>query len=493
MTDRLQQVCAFFDQVDDQGVSNAQKVAEHQKILRRIDTTSKSQSVEAVAGEDAASGAVAVDEFGNTVELPSGVVVEDGKLIGFGIHIYNEDVYPLQSFEIYLRNCQLTGVLDLDDCEDLVFLDVYHNCITEVKGRNLPSMRIFGVQDNQLEYIDAAQMPAVQGIDAGMNRLTSIDVSQNPELVELYINGNRFTKIDLSANPKLKYFYCHNNAITELDTRQNPLLRHLNATGNPLRSIRCLAPQREDALPLELYAGEGGTVGLKFNPVYDAQWKETGEWQQSYYAYPEMGFAFIGWYDEAGQVASTDATWVDGYGTSRVLTAKFRPASELIDVYDRNRQRTGIVMERAGASLPEGQYWLNVLAVVQDMQGRYLITQRSQKKSWAAGWWEVPGGGVAAGETSASTVLREVEEEVGLNVDGYEPELINSYCSENAKNGHNYFVDIYRFQLDFTGADVTIQTAEAVDFRLATWEEIEALHEEGIFLHFERLKTALGK
>ena len=166
-------------------------------------------------------------------------------------------------------------------------------------------------------------MPSCQGIDAGMNKLKEIDVSRNPELVELYINDNAFTEIDLSHNPKLKYFYCHNNHIAELDTRLNPLLRHLNATGNPMKSIRSLAPQREKKLPLELYAGDGGCVGLKFNPVYNAQWKETGEWQQSYYAYPDDGFRFDGWY-ENGEKVSEEETWIDEYGTSRILQARFR-------------------------------------------------------------------------------------------------------------------------------------------------------------------------
>lgn len=56
----------------------------------------------------------------------------------------------------------------------------------------------------------------------------------------------------------------------------------MNATANPMKTIRSLAPQREEELQLELYAGDGGCVGLKFNPIYNAQWKETGEWQQGY-------------------------------------------------------------------------------------------------------------------------------------------------------------------------------------------------------------------
>ena len=310
MEKTLKQLFDFFDIEDENGVSNLEKVRKYQKILRRVKTTDKSKSVEAVEN-DAAAG-----------DIPSGIVIENGKIIGLGIHIFNEDVYPLKSFEITLRNCGLIGALDVSDCMDMVFLDLYHNKITSVSSANMPSMRIFGVQDNLLETIDVSEMPSCQGIDAGMNRLKEIDVSHNPELVELYINDNAFTEIELSQNPKLKYFYCHNNRIVVLDTRANPLLRHLNATGNPMKSIRSLAPQREEKLPLELYAGDGGCVGLKFNPVYNAQWKETGEWQQSYYAYPDDGFCFDGWY-ENGEKVSGEETWIDEYGTSRILKAKF--------------------------------------------------------------------------------------------------------------------------------------------------------------------------
>ena len=313
MEKTLRQLLDFFDAKDENGVSNLEKVRKNQKILRRVETTDRSKSVEAV------------ERTGTDSVLPSGIVTENGRIIGLGIHIFNEDVYPLKSFEITLRGCDLTGGLDISDCTDMVFLDLYHNRLQSIRSKNLPSMRIFGVQDNQLREIDVREMPSCQGIDAGQNCLREIDVSRNPELVELYVNDNALTQIDLSHNGKLKYFYCHNNRITQLDTCANPLLRHLNATGNPMKTIRSLAPQREAALPLELYAGEGGSVGLKYNPIYNAQWKETGEWQQSYYACPETGFRFAGWY-ENGKKVSEEQAWTDEYGASRILEAHFERA-----------------------------------------------------------------------------------------------------------------------------------------------------------------------
>ena len=172
--------------------------------------------------------------------------------------------------------------------------------------------------------IDAAVPSADEGLLLGNGGFCCSVFQTADEIVFRFGRNDVWDRrVDLSRNPKLKYFYCHNNHIAGLDTRTNPLLRHLNATGNPMKSIRSLAPQREEKLPLEVYAGDGGCVGLKFNPVYNAQWKETGEWQQSYYAYPDDGFRFDGWYEDGTKI-SGEETWIDEYGTSRILQARFK-------------------------------------------------------------------------------------------------------------------------------------------------------------------------
>ena len=301
----LDNINRFFEYTDETGISNREKIASRQKVIRRVATTDKAKSYEESQAES------------------DGIVLKDGRLIGFGIHIFNEDIYPLQSFEIYLRGCDLAGSLDLSGQADLLFVDVYHNRISALNVDGASALRILGVQDNQISELDVTDLAACQGIDAGMNCLRHLDVSHNHELVELYLNDNQISEVNLGNCPKLKYFYCHNNPMEELDTTANPLLRHLNATGCPLKKIFSLAPQRDEKLPLELTAGEGGRVGLKFNPVYNAQWKETGEWQQTYYAYPQDGYRFKEWIDEDGKMVSTDEEWLDEYGSTRVITAVF--------------------------------------------------------------------------------------------------------------------------------------------------------------------------
>lgn len=161
---------------------------------------------------------------------------------------------------------------------------------------------------------------------------------------------------------------------------------------------------------------------------------------------------------------------------------------EYWDIYDKDKKRTGRTMKRNDWILKAGEYHLTVLGVVMRPDGKFLITKRVMTKHWAPGWWEVSGGAVQAGEESADAVKREVLEETGLDVTAAEGGYMFSYHRENPGEGDNYFVDVYRFILDFDEKDVTPQESETDGFMLATAEQIEALAKEGIFLHYDSIK-----
>lgn len=163
---------------------------------------------------------------------------------------------------------------------------------------------------------------------------------------------------------------------------------------------------------------------------------------------------------------------------------------ELWDIYDSNKQRTGRTMKRNDWCLKDGEYHLTVLGVVARPDGRFLITKRVMSKAWAPGWWEVSGGAVQAGEDSRDAVVREVKEETGLDVSNAEGGYLFSYQRENPGEGDNYFVDIYRFVMDFDETDVKPQEEETDGFMLATAEQIEELAQQGIFLHYDSIKKA---
>ncbi|MCI5641094.1 MAG: NUDIX domain-containing protein [Lachnospiraceae bacterium] len=161
---------------------------------------------------------------------------------------------------------------------------------------------------------------------------------------------------------------------------------------------------------------------------------------------------------------------------------------ELWDIYDANKQPTGRTMKRNDWCLKDGEYHLSVLGVIQRPDGKYLITKRAMDKAWAPGWWEVSGGAAIAGETSEQAVHREILEETGLDVSKAEGGFVFSYHRENPGEGDNYFVDVYKYTMDFTEDDIHLQEGETNGFQIATLEQMEQYDKEGIFLHFQSIK-----
>ena len=167
---------------------------------------------------------------------------------------------------------------------------------------------------------------------------------------------------------------------------------------------------------------------------------------------------------------------------------------EYWDIYNENKERTGRIMQRNDWNMKPGEYHLTVLGVICRMDGRYLITRRVQTKSWAAGCWEVPGGGVRAGEASFDAVRREVMEETGLDVTlaldgGYQ----FSYRRDNPEEKDNYFVDIYRFTMDVEESDIHLQETETDLFCFATTQEIKEIAKQGKFLHYDSIQEVFNK
>lgn len=67
--------------------------------------------------------------------------------------------------------------------------------------------------------------------------------------------------------------------------------------------------------------------------------------------------------------------------------------------------------------MPTKPFRLAVRAVIRDDQGRCLLLRRSDLCKAFAGTWEWPGGKADPGETFDETVLREVREETGLEIE----------------------------------------------------------------------------
>lgn len=161
---------------------------------------------------------------------------------------------------------------------------------------------------------------------------------------------------------------------------------------------------------------------------------------------------------------------------------------EYWDIYNRKKERTGRTMLRNDWNMKDGDFHLTVLGVIRRPDGKYLITKRVATKSWAPGWWEVSGGAVMAGEDSADAVRREVLEETGLDVANAGGGYQFTYMRENPEEKDNYFVDVYRFEMDFDESDLNLQEKETDGYLLATPDEIRAFAAQGIFLHYDSIR-----
>ena len=161
---------------------------------------------------------------------------------------------------------------------------------------------------------------------------------------------------------------------------------------------------------------------------------------------------------------------------------------EFWDIYNEKKEKTGRTMKRNDWNMKPDEFHLTVLGVLQRPDGRYLITRRRMDKEWAAGWWEVRGGGVNAGEESKDAIIREIKEETRIDVSRADGGYVFSYKRINPEERNNYFVDIYKFILDFDDKDIKVQDKEVSEFSIATIDEVKQYAKQGIFLHYDSIR-----
>ena len=164
---------------------------------------------------------------------------------------------------------------------------------------------------------------------------------------------------------------------------------------------------------------------------------------------------------------------------------------ELWDIYDENKLPTGETIDRYNFSLNPKQFHLVVIAILFTKDKKVLITRRSPDKRYAGGLWEIPGGGVRAGENSQDAVRREILEETGINLYGRDYKKLCTYKRVNTE-GNSYFVDMYCYLISEEDIrNVNIQVEEVSDFKILSVSEIKDIAKRGEFLHFDNVKEVL--
>lgn len=150
---------------------------------------------------------------------------------------------------------------------------------------------------------------------------------------------------------------------------------------------------------------------------------------------------------------------------------------ELWDLYDSNRNKLNKDHIR-GVKLNEGEYHLVVHVWIKNQNGQYLMSKRSAIKKFPF-MWECPGGSVLKGETTYDGGIREVKEEVGVDLSNISGRFITSIKRDEYQD----IVDVYEFIYNGPVSLKQATTNEVDEIKWMTKEEIKKYFEEGKLLH----------
>ena len=310
-----QKMVAFFEQTDENGVRNGEKLSEDYdptdpETWREYDGDYCRGSIEwtTVAGEYRLYN-IFFGGIGNDA-LPL-------ELVGF------LDVSGCTALtEVRCKSwgdIQLTG-LDVSGCTSLVELYCLENKLTELDVSGCAALEILDCYGNDLTELDVSECAALEELDCDYNHMTELDVSANTELRRLYCSGNQLTELDVSANAELYVLYCSGNQLTELDVSECAALEVLDCSLNLLTELDVSANTELEILGCsENHLTE---LDLSNNTRIDIDTISTDgygfigvstEWDENYGIYyccieaaSVPGNSFCGWYAVDGTLLSTN-------------------------------------------------------------------------------------------------------------------------------------------------------------------------------------------
>ena len=161
---------------------------------------------------------------------------------------------------------------------------------------------------------------------------------------------------------------------------------------------------------------------------------------------------------------------------------EYVPDAEIWDLYNENRE----LLEKdhvRGEQLPIDGYHLVVHVWIRNSKGEYLIAQRSANRPTFPLMWECVDGSVVKGEDSLQGVLREVKEEVGIDLLPEKGQVVLSDIKKiEFGKVVNKIVDVWLFDYD---GEVDLGNATTDEVAQVAWMnrgQIKELFDANMFV-----------
>lgn len=151
--------------------------------------------------------------------------------------------------------------------------------------------------------------------------------------------------------------------------------------------------------------------------------------------------------------------------------------AEYWDIYNKNFEKINKRVKR-GDKLEDNEYHLVINAWIVNSKGEFLITQRVATKPHPL-MWECTGGSAIEGDNPLDACVREIKEEVGLDIDVKTARHIGTTI-RYYKNCPD-ILDVWLFKSDADISEITIQEEEVNDVMWADKKKILELHYAGKF------------
>ena len=145
---------------------------------------------------------------------------------------------------------------------------------------------------------------------------------------------------------------------------------------------------------------------------------------------------------------------------------------ELVDIVDENNNLTGQAEERILAH-KKCLWHRHVSSWIMNKKGEILLQKRSADKPRNPNKWAKTGGHVDSGEDVKDAILREVREEIGIDIPKEQTEILEIHKSKDPNN--KYFVYNFLFIVDYNIENYVLQKEEVAEVKYVTIEDMELI------------------